>query len=400
LPSNRSYLYKRALDILIEEWAAEKCIQQPQLCEGLYPEVEVRLLSRIAAPAFENGILFFPGEDLCFQIGAFLRQDLNAPKGIDARQVLEAIEVQQGLLVERAHDLYSFSHLTIQEYLSARYVHDEGEVSALVDKHLFDSRWREVFLLFAGMVQADSLLLEMVKILELSLCADHSLHELFIWAENVCRSHSTPAQRAARRACAILVALQAKLWSDDPSGTLNYVYSKSNSTDSAEIDALFVLARGVAETLDPEFRLDVAVLAPLDFYAGIRQDIQDNAAWSPARIVERERELIQDVHDLDIFDGIVAERLLAVMDSLDVPPAEDASDDVKIMFLLEMRRSLLSGLGLSQRWQTESILTDNYRRVLYVTLLIVECARSALSVSGSAWEGITSRLLSARQMQK
>lgn len=51
---------------------------------------------------------------------------LDAPKRLDGEAVLKAIEVQQGLLVERATETYSFSHLTLQEYLTAKYVVDNN----------------------------------------------------------------------------------------------------------------------------------------------------------------------------------------------------------------------------------------------------------------------------------
>jgi predicted NACHT family NTPase len=35
---------------------------------------------------------------------------------------LTAIEVEQGILVERSRDTYSFSHLTFQEYLTAKWI--------------------------------------------------------------------------------------------------------------------------------------------------------------------------------------------------------------------------------------------------------------------------------------
>src|SRR5438093_1067318 len=87
-----------------------------------------------------------------------MRDTLNAPPGLDARRILEAIEIQQGLFVERAADVYSFSHLTIQEYLTAEFFHRPARLRELVGEHLFDEKWREVFLLSAGMTGTDDLL--------------------------------------------------------------------------------------------------------------------------------------------------------------------------------------------------------------------------------------------------
>ncbi len=53
-------------------------------------------------------------------------------RDLDSEKVLNAIEVQQGILVERMEDQYSFSHLTLQEYLTAQYLVDNNEWKALV----------------------------------------------------------------------------------------------------------------------------------------------------------------------------------------------------------------------------------------------------------------------------
>jgi predicted NACHT family NTPase len=88
---------------------------------------------------------------------------LNAPKHLDGEAVLDAIAVQQGILVKRAEDTYSFSYLTLQEYLTAQYIDDHQQIELLVHQHLTDERWREVFLLVAGLMRGgtDNLLLLM-----------------------------------------------------------------------------------------------------------------------------------------------------------------------------------------------------------------------------------------------
>lgn len=72
---------------------------------------------------------------------------------MDGELVLNAIAVQQGIFVERAEDVYSFSHLTLQEYLAAQYVIDNDLVEHLVSKCLADQRWKEVFILVAGLMR-------------------------------------------------------------------------------------------------------------------------------------------------------------------------------------------------------------------------------------------------------
>jgi predicted NACHT family NTPase len=68
--------------------------------------------------------------------------------------VLKSIEAQHGLLVERARGIYSFSHLTFQEYFTARYFVESSDPQALenLSSHITEKRWREVFLLTTEML--------------------------------------------------------------------------------------------------------------------------------------------------------------------------------------------------------------------------------------------------------
>ena len=61
---------------------------------------------------------------------------------------------------------WRFRHRILQEYFTAKYVVDNGypEIEKLVQEHLYDSKWKEVFLLVAGMLHnADELLLLILR---------------------------------------------------------------------------------------------------------------------------------------------------------------------------------------------------------------------------------------------
>ena len=91
--------------------------------------------------------------------------DKEKPEGADAGLVLRQIEAQHGLIVERAVGIFSFSHLTMQEYFTASHVvksHDEKLLDALVTAALQDQKWREVILYTVGLLpSADPILTRM-----------------------------------------------------------------------------------------------------------------------------------------------------------------------------------------------------------------------------------------------
>lgn len=162
LPPNRSTLYERALRILLEEWAAEKRVHNSPVFEALTSDLEIEVLSELAHPAFEDDELFFSREKLTDFFDRWLANELHKPKDLKGSEILDAIEKQQGLLVQRASGIYSFSHLTIQEFLAARRLKEAPDLR-FIGKHLIDDRWREVFLLMCGMGKADKYLNEMAS---------------------------------------------------------------------------------------------------------------------------------------------------------------------------------------------------------------------------------------------
>ncbi len=160
LPPTRSTLYREALNLLLHRWAASKRVHDEPVYRELNADLELDMLAEFAEGLFRENRFFFNRERITGHIRAFMSKELNAPKTLDAGRILEAIEVQQGLIVRRAQDTYSFSHLTIQEYLTAKEIWDEGELAwqELVRDHLLDARWAVVFELMVGMGKSDGLL--------------------------------------------------------------------------------------------------------------------------------------------------------------------------------------------------------------------------------------------------
>lgn len=72
---------------------------------------------------------------------------------LGASKFLEELEASSGLVLEREAGIYSFAHLTLQEYLTAAHIRERAGLTTLLD-HVEDDWWREVHLLYAS--QADA----------------------------------------------------------------------------------------------------------------------------------------------------------------------------------------------------------------------------------------------------
>lgn len=209
--AHRATLYHTALDILLEEWAAEKRIRHEPIYEGLNTELEKVMLAEIAYEGFINDQLFFTQSELLNRIKQFLEDSVDNPKYLDSRKILNEIAAQQGIVVERAEDIYSFSHLTLQEYLVAKHISQTDNANQgyeiIVQQHLTQQRWREVLLLVPGLLpKADRMLQLMHHTAEQDI-ASSALQTLFVWTEQVTVNAAHKSSPAGRRSIALALAL-------------------------------------------------------------------------------------------------------------------------------------------------------------------------------------------------
>lgn len=208
-PTNRARLYKKALDILLEEWAADKRVYTDEIYQGLNPDLEKVLLSEIAYQGFIKDQLFFTQEEVIAQIKSFLADTIDKPKYLDGKAVLEAIAIQQGVLVERAEYIFSFSHLTIQEYLTAQYIsQDLDYIKQSLEQYLTIERWKEVFLLIAGSVSNADKLIELMEAKAQSYIEKSPrIQKIINWADESTNILNSLFQPVVRRSVAIALLL-------------------------------------------------------------------------------------------------------------------------------------------------------------------------------------------------
>jgi len=211
-PTKRAKLYQAGLDILLQRWDRARGIQRDQVYQHLSLPDKIKLLCQIAASTFEQENYFFESSEILPIIEDYLRslpQSTRDPETLwlDSEAVLKAIELQHGLLVERARDIYSFSHLTFQEYLTARKIVASPDAQSLTQElqklasHTTDNHWREVISLTVSMLaQADFLLEKMKENLDRFGESDRQLQEFLRIIERKVSSIQLPYLSSAVRA--------------------------------------------------------------------------------------------------------------------------------------------------------------------------------------------------------
>ena len=114
------------------------------------------MFSRIAYDGFVQDEILFGQADLEARLKAYLAHVPEVPDAIDidAEAVLREIIEQHGIFAEQARGLFSFAHLTFQEYYAARHIAESPAADALdtLMARVTDDKWREVFLLTASLL--------------------------------------------------------------------------------------------------------------------------------------------------------------------------------------------------------------------------------------------------------
>jgi len=220
-PRNRSDLYHQGTDWLLKRWDNRRGIKRDLTYKKLSASRKKELLSQLAFKTFERGNYFFKQAAVEQHIIRYIH---NLPGGneedealqLDGEAVLKSIEAQHGLLVERAKGIYSFSHLTFQEYFMAQHIVSPTatlhQTLQNLATHITEKRYREVILLTAGMLpDADGLLLLMKQNIDHLLVADsffmvndspidHKLQAVLAWVQEKAVSADAPYKPAAIRA--------------------------------------------------------------------------------------------------------------------------------------------------------------------------------------------------------
>lgn len=124
-PTNRAQLYGEFLDILLVRWDEARGIVRDKAEDNLSLLEKIKLLSYIAARTLEMRNYYFEEREIEQYITDYLKtlpgenSELERLR-LKSKALLQKLESQSGLLVKQARGIYSFSHVTLQEYLAAR----------------------------------------------------------------------------------------------------------------------------------------------------------------------------------------------------------------------------------------------------------------------------------------
>jgi len=298
-PANRCELYKEGLDILLKKWDGKRNIERDQLYKNLSLKRKEDLLSQIALTTFEQRDYFFKQKTVEAYISDFIRNLPNVDSDpeilrMDSEAVLKSIEAQHGLFVERAKSIYSFSHLTFQEYFAAREIVANSAYKNLV-RHLTEKHWREVFLLTASMMRNANDLLRLMKYnIDKLLATDENLQQFLSWVSQ--KSNSVEAPYSPKAIAAFYLGHEMTLSSDfdlNPEHDLSLAWKLdrdlidlSHLLSPLRLDRRLYTILDIALLFPPQGWLDAAVLTDSNVSLALSRILKQLGEEIPERSYE------------------------------------------------------------------------------------------------------------------
>jgi hypothetical protein len=155
LPSRRSVLYGKAIEVLLMTWNVEgyKPIDQDEA---------IPQLAFIAFAMMKEGVKRISSRRLAELLVSARKQmpDVLGYARISVSEFVKQVELRSSILIFSGHTVeqgtlypvYEFRHLTFQEYLTARAIVDgyypdrkDGDtIQSILEPHIEDSNWREI----------------------------------------------------------------------------------------------------------------------------------------------------------------------------------------------------------------------------------------------------------------
>lgn len=371
-PINRAALYRKALDLLLEEWASEKRINFSEIYQGLNTDLEKVLLSEIAYKGFINNQFFFTEQELVDQIKVFLSDTVDKPKYLDGKAVLDAITTQQGIFVERAEGIYSFSHATLQEYLTAYYIsRDVDLIRDCLAKYLKNESWREVFILIAGSVHNSEKFLDLIKteIDNQSHTLPFKVKALLSWADQIIDKSSNNLSISIKRAIVLLIAL-------DCADT----YKRSQEFD-------------LSNKLDGFVPIKNKALSAAGYCVwSSNPECEIKIGYTPPQLRFRDIETLS-LSKLKIFRETNCNILIARLQAIQIKVSSFSNFDIK-QFVDLAYINWAGALALKREWldlsNDETEVLSNY---LYTYGLLFECKKTSMRVSALFWHELEENIL-------
>lgn len=393
-PARRVELYEEAIEALLKKWDSERKIKRDVGYRQLSLGRKRQLFAKVAYDTFSQDEYFIPQNQLVKHIVAFFKTLPPADEDDqdNGEQVLKTIEAQHGIFTERAHQIYSFAHLTFQEYFTAKYItEDKQRVADLVMQHFDDKRWREVFfLVVSGLGNADFFFQHFKQAIDNVIKQDEKLVKLLQWTCDKTNSVTTSYKIGAVRSFYLFLHLARIL---DFARSLTRVLV---------LDFAIALTRSLVLILDfdldralvLDLSLDLALALDLVLDLGLSIDYSLNITLQMS-FVFRDRtdyeEMRAQIPKFKQFFSEVVKRcdsldlLSQALRSLAVPDSQSNQREWEV-FARELRVIMQRERNIGYEWNLTEQQIEILKTYLRANLFMLECLKLAAVTDRKAIE--------------
>ena len=420
LPPNRSQLYQRGINLLLKEWDEKRDIQRDtvsQIYRDLSIEDKQTFLYYLANSAFnQNQYPVFEETYILKYIAEYLPKlkeniSIQEIQG-ESKNILTDIEVQHGLLIKRAQSIdsegfYSFSHLTFQEYFTAKYIVENKQMEQLVKEHLTDNRWQEVFLLTAELMGDEAgNLLSLMQAESQHYINTRKLQNLLHWADEITSGTAGNMKPLAKRIIAIEIVFgiaDAIAYANTNAylkliiNADSYTDTNTDNTYASAIAYTKAQSNTIASAKSISFEINSAI-ADTYAYAIINNK---HLAYTKTNAIEYAIDKVIDATDeleqLQIFNYEEFTNLAVNLSKLkgEIPKYKQPQEKFN-KFIEEFQISLLDGFKIMSEMinLSNEDLEKIQEKYLYANELIIDCKKSAIGENSPLWwEEIEDRML-------
>ncbi|MBE9215043.1 NACHT domain-containing protein [Plectonema cf. radiosum LEGE 06105] len=362
--SKRSKLYEEGLELLLVQWDKSREVERDEVYRDLSVERKLELLSYVAVKKFEQEqYVLFEQEELEGYIAEFLGIERRESQG-----VLRAIASQHGLLIERSYKVWSFSHLTFQEYLVAKDKINKKHIEKLVSNHLTNRNWLEIFLLISELLsesgKAEDFLLKIERNTKAYINTNR-LKTIFYWVDKITTDTDSDIQLVAKRISALFIFILLGM-------ACEFRYNFA-TTKNLIIDFLLIYNSDLAGLFD------YTLVSIID----ISQDFSLNLYLA---------EKIQELRILNTSDKLF-NKLNALKTVTDNGNEfnEIKQENIEIIGLI----AWLSSLKIDEDMLSlEPAEVKNINDIIYLNTLMVKCKRTTRKFKLNIWESVESNMFS------
>ncbi len=391
---NRALLYEKGIDLLMERWDSSREKERDEVYKGLSTQRKEEMLSLLAFETFKEELLLFSRDRAANSIATYIK-DLRDVIGdreallANGRKIVTSIESQHGLLTERFDGVYSFSHLTFHEYFTAyeivRVQQSSPEILEELVSHLFNKKWREVFLLTVEMSPqrtANQLLLNMKSAIDNLLAEDEKLQSFLRWVDDKSLSIKDSYKSVAIRAYYFAIDRDYG-YEFDISCALDNDFKNDYDFDSE-------LALYPHEySIDPNLALDISLILTLDRAIDPSLDLDPHLDLHPSFLIAKE----VGCHRL-------CQRIQTLKDKFPKNWEDLNYEDYKIWWDLnekkwikEYHQAIIENRNIKLDWNFTGMQREKLRQYYEVNELLVECLNSDCNVSLEVRQKIENTLL-------